>query len=111
MAFKITSAVEPVFEVELPDGSVKKYDPWKVQQDLFDNQRTSKAGQEHYDGIRKAFGFLVESDAGEAFTPTRNQCLSLQAELTEFIDTLPVSKKVSSLAQKLNASSDSPSKS
>lgn len=118
MPFKIKDISEPVWPVEfpegaLPNGNVREYDPWKLQQDLFDNQEAAKSGQEVYDGIRKAFGLPSESEAAEsgAFTFTRNQCLAASAALGEFIDSLPVSKKTLSRLQKLSDSSASPSRS
>jgi len=106
MTFKIKDVTEPRFEVEFPDGRVQPYDPWKLQEELLENQANAKTGQELYDGIRKAFGVPAEAEVAwsedekgmpisEPFTFTRNLCVVLAAAVGEYLDDLPVSKKTS----------------
>jgi hypothetical protein len=108
MAFKIGAIADPVWEVEFPNGLKKKYDPWKLQQTIIQEQAKDKA--DAYEAIRVAAGLPMEADSPNEIdaegnvlkwnTMTRNQCNELAAELGTFLDNLPVSKKLSSLSRK-----------
>lgn len=112
-AIKLKDITQPVFEIELHDGNVKKYDPWKLQNALAEVHGTT-VGQPDamYDGIRKTFGFPTEAEAKESgqYTLSCHDCLEVENALGEYVDSLPVSKKI--LARMSSgSSSDSPSRS
>lgn len=94
----------PLWTVEFPDGTQKEYDPWELQQKVYDGRSASHTMAESYDAIRKAFGLPTEDEAAtspdpQPFTFTRDQCVQVTTALVEYIESLPVSKKASSLSR------------
>jgi hypothetical protein len=103
--FKIKDHASPGWTVEFPDGTQKEYDPWDLQQKVYDGRATARTVAEGYDAIRKAFGLPTESEAVESatypkpFTFTKDQCVQATTALAEYIEGLPVTKKASSLSR------------
>lgn len=104
---KLSAITDPVFEVESPDGTVKKLDPWKLSEQLEKPLAKDADGnitETIYDRTRSVFGFPSESEAAKtdppAFTLSRQMCHEVQVGLAEFISGLDVTKKTLALQRK-----------
>ena len=103
---KLTEIKEPRFQIELPDGTVREYDPWEMTAKLADAEKASVDIEQSFDLTRSAFGFPVAADVAAAkasgapvpFTLTRHQTVAVKAALGEFLKELDVSKKLSALS-------------
>src|ERR1700734_547752 len=97
---KLKEIKDPQFELEITDGDCRSFDAWKVQEDF--NRYLAEFKDDPgctYKAIRKAFGMPLNDEEG---TFTRNQCLVILDALTEFLESLPVSKKAPARMQNLN---------
>jgi hypothetical protein len=100
--FSLLEVKDPRFTVELPDKTVKSYDPWETVEKLQQVPANPNGSVFNFEEMRKAFGFptAAEADTSGEFTPSRNALIEMSAALHVFIDNLEVSKKLAGLSRK-----------
>ncbi len=113
MAFKLTSVKEPIFVLELPDGSTKEYPLWDLAKKIDAGGPTSDIDT-RFNHVRTAFGFPTlplpaptpPADAPAdwvapppPFTLTDAQCVALQVAVVQSIQGLDDVKKLEGLLQ------------
>jgi hypothetical protein len=87
---KLSDIREPKFEVEISDTDRRSYDPYEVNTRLFEFDE--KGVEAKYNRVRFAFGLP---------DLTRHQAMVLQAELINFIESIPLARKKMSHAAEL----------
>ena len=108
MALKLNEIKDPVFEVDLGNGDVRRYDPFAIAEKMETVKNVDGSepnSSEGYDRIRTIFGFPTQAEYDAApepkpFTPSRHQVQWLSASIGEFIANLAVSKKIQELSRK-----------
>lgn len=115
---KLSAIKDPVFEVELPDGTVRKYDPWELSAKLAKADESATDMEDAFERTRQVFGLPTGKEVEEArqrnaepraadapapvepYTLSRHACVHLKAELMQFIEGLDESKKLSAATRK-----------
>lgn len=89
---KLKEIKDPEFVIEFADDDVRKFDAWKVEEDIQRYRRENPDDPSAiYASVRSAFGLPLLD--GDIFTFSRQQCHEVQLALSEFLESLPVTKK------------------
>ncbi len=93
---KLAEITEPKYQIQLPDGSIKEYDPWLTVEVM----REKNIMPMQADEIRAVFGFPKQAEADGKFTPTPTMCAEIYADLQAYIESTSAVKKLTGLMQK-----------
>jgi hypothetical protein len=87
---KLPPTQDPTFEVTLPDGTVRSYEPWVIADRLVETMKGVKTYRQTFDAIRRVLGFptaaaVAGSPAPRPFTLTAGQCVQVHQALWDFM--------------------------